>query len=408
MIRMNGRIRVLIAEDEPTVREALSQLIRGERDLELVGAAADAFQAIELARFHQPDVALVDVKMPGGGAQAARGIRVLCPQTRITALSAYDDRGSVLEMLGAGAGGYLVKGTPAGEILQAIRSSARGHGALSEEVTAEVIRTLAGQLKRQEFEADRRRSDIDQVRRLLEGKGVCAVFQPMIDLVTGGVIGIEALARFDPKRTRSPTGWFERAASLGLLVDLELAAARAALAHLRDVPAGAFLSLNLSPATAISDSFLQEITGLPAERIVIEITEHARVEDYDVLNHSLRRLCEHGVRLAIDDAGAGFASLQHIVRLSPHFIKLDITLTRGIDADLVRRALATALISFASEIGAAIIAEGIETEAEYDTLRGLGIPYGQGFHFGEPGPLPGALQSRLPALVPASPSTQSP
>ena len=132
------------------------------------------------------------------------------------------------------------------------------------------------------------------------------------------------------------------------------------------------------------------------------------VEDYDVLNHSLRRLCEQGVRLAIDDAGAGFASLQHIVRLSPHFIKLDITLTRGIDSDLVRRALATALISFASEIGAAIIAEGIETEAEYDTLCGLGIPYGQGFHFGEPGPLLGALQGRLPALVPASPSTQSP
>lgn len=385
---MNGRIRVLIAEDEPTVRDALSDLIRREGDLELVGAAADAFQAIELARVHQPDVALVDVKMPGGGAQAARGIRVLCPQTRITAVSAYDDRGSVLEMLGAGAAGYLVKGTPAGEILEAIRSSARGHGALSQEVTADVIRTLAGQLKREEFQAERRKSDIQQVRRLLGGGGIAVVFQPMVDLATAAVIGLEALVRFESKGGRPPTGWFERAASLGLLVELELAAARCSLRRLKDVPGSAFLALNLSPDTATSPRFLEEIAGLPGERVVIEVTEHARVDDYDALNHSLAHLRARGVRLAIDDAGAGFASLQHIVRLSPDFIKLDMTLTRGVDADPVRRALATALISFASEIGAAIIAEGIETEAEFQTLLGLGVPYGQGFYLGEPAPLP--------------------
>jgi len=397
---LNGRIRVLIAEDERAVRDALSALIRGEGDLELVGAAADAFQAIELARFHQPDVALVDVRMPGGGAQAARGIRVLCPQTRITALSAYDDRSSVLEMLGAGAGGYLVKGTPAGEILQAIRSAARGHGSLSEAVTADVIRTLAGQLKRQEFQADRRRSETDHVRRLLEGKGVSVVFQPMVDLATAAVIGLEALVRFDSKRARPPTGWFERAAALGLLEELELAAARAALTHLNELPDEAFLSLNLSPATATSDTFLDEITGLPGHRVVMEVTEHARVDDYDALNLSLRRLRDQGVRLAIDDAGAGFASLQHIVRLSPDFIKLDMTLTRNIDADPVRRALATALISFASEIEAAIIAEGIETEAEFQTLLGLSVPFGQGFYFGDPAPLPVLLSACPPPEFP--------
>ena len=111
---------------------------------------------------------------------------------------------------------------------------------------------------------------------------------------------------------------------------------------------------------------------------------------------TLRLLREQGARLAIDDAGAGFASLQHIVRLSPDFIKLDITLTRNIDADPVRRALATALISFASEIGADIIAEGIETEAEFQTLRGLGVPFGQGFYFGDPAPLAVLLSGCLP------------
>jgi EAL domain-containing protein (putative c-di-GMP-specific phosphodiesterase class I) len=281
-----------------------------------------------------------------------------------------------------------VKGTPAGEILEAIRSSARGHGALSQEVTADVIRTLAGQLKREEFQAERRKSDIQQVRRLLGGNGIAVVFQPMVDLATAAVIGLEALVRFESKGARPPTGWFERAASLGLLVELELAAARCSLRRLKDVPDAAFLALNLSPDTATSPRFLEEIAGLPGKRVVIEVTEHARVDDYDALNNSLAHLRARGVRLAIDDAGAGFASLQHIVRLSPDFIKLDMTLTRGVDADPVRRALATALISFASEIGAAIIAEGIETEAEFQTLLSLGVPYGQGFYLGEPAPLP--------------------
>jgi len=384
---MNGRIRVLIAEDEPTVRTALSELIRSESEFELVGAAADAAQAIELARVHHPDVALLDVKMPGGGgAQAARGIRALCPQTRVTALSAYDDRTSVLEMLGAGAVGYLVKGTPAVQILDAVRSSARGLGALSAEVTGDVIRALAGQLKREEFEAEMRRYEALHVRRLIQGQGLALAVQPVFELATREPVGFEALARFHPHGLRTPTRWFERADSLGLLVDLELAVAREALGLLGLLPGNSFLSINLSPATATSAPFARHLDGVPAGRVVIEITEHAPVDDYGTLNAAIQGLRQSGVRLAIDDAGAGFASLQHIVRLSPDFIKLDISLTRGIDADPVRRALATALIAFASEVDAAIIAEGIETEREYETLRSLGAPYGQGFFLGPPGP----------------------
>ncbi len=386
---MNGRIRVMIAEDEPSVRDALAALIRSEPDLDLVAAAGDAVQAIDLARRFRPDVVVLDVKMPGGGGpRAARAIRALCPQTRVTALSAYDDRGSVLEMLGAGAVGYLVKGTPAGEIIEAIRSSARGQGALSTEVTADVIKTLAGQLKREEYEAQRQQNEVRQVRRLLDGEGLWMLFQPIIDLRAGSLIGYEALARFDPEQLRPPTAWFERAAALGMLTELELVAARSSFSRLAGMPMHAYLAVNVSPATLASTSFLEDMSTVPGERIVLEVTEHAKVEDYDALNDALRRLRAQGVRLAIDDAGAGFASMQHIVRLAPDFIKLDIGLTRNIDADPVRRALATALISFASEIGAAMIAEGIETEAEFETLRGLGIAFGQGFFLGEPGPLP--------------------
>jgi EAL domain-containing protein (putative c-di-GMP-specific phosphodiesterase class I) len=290
-------------------------------------------------------------------------------------------------MLGAGAVGYLVKGTSAGQILDAIRCSARGHGSLSSEVTADVIKTLAGQLKQEEFETLRRQSEVRQVQRLLEGQGFWLLFQPVLDLVGGGRIGYEALARFDPERTRPPTVWFERAAALGKLTELEMVTVRGALARLGAIPPEAFLAVNVSPSTLASPPFLETLSGVPGERIVLEVTEHARVEDYDALNEALRRLRSRGVRLAIDDAGAGFASLQHIVRLAPDYIKLDITLTRGIDADPVRRALATALITFAHEIGASMIAEGIETDAEFETLRALGVAFGQGFFLGEPGPL---------------------
>jgi signal transduction histidine kinase len=167
--RANGRITVLIAEDEPSVRDALADLINTERSLDLVGAAEDADQAIEIARAHHPDVALLDVKMPGGGGpRASRQIRELSPQTRVVALSAYEDRTTVLEMLRAGAAGYLVKGTSAGEIVEAIRRSVRGQASLSTEVTGDVIHELVELLDRSERmarelrELDRTKSELIQ------------------------------------------------------------------------------------------------------------------------------------------------------------------------------------------------------------------------------------------------------
>jgi signal transduction histidine kinase len=159
-----GPITVLIAEDEPAVREALADLIRTDERLVLIGAAGDADQAIDLARENHPDVALLDVKMPsGGGPRASREIRVLSPETRVVALSAYEDRATVLEMLRAGAAGYLVKGTSAGEIVEAIRRSVRGQASLSTEVTAEVLHELVDLLNRTERMA-RRLKDLDRTK----------------------------------------------------------------------------------------------------------------------------------------------------------------------------------------------------------------------------------------------------
>jgi EAL domain-containing protein (putative c-di-GMP-specific phosphodiesterase class I)/CheY-like chemotaxis protein len=386
--RAAGSIRVLIAEDKDTFRNAIGDLIEGEEDLDLVAAAADAQEAIDLAERLRPDIAMLDVKMPaGGGPRATREIRRRSPNTRIIALSAYEDRSFVLEMLQSGAVGYLVKGTPASEIVDAIKRADQGKGTLSAEVTADVIDELSGQLERQDREAEARRRRLERIKRVVDGPGPNVVFQPIFDLVSLQVVGVEALARFSPDYPGPPDVWFAYAAAVGMLKGLELSAVRSALVHMPDVPTDVWMSVNVSPETATSPEFAEGV-GLHAERLVIEITEHAPVDDYDALNQALTSFRSEGGRLAVDDAGAGFSSLRHILRLAPDFIKLDGALTRGIDTDKTRRALGAALISFASEIGVPIIAEGVETQAEVDALRALEVSCGQGFFLGTPGPLP--------------------
>jgi len=144
----------------------------------------------------------------------------------------------------------------------------------------------------------------------------------------------------------------------------------------------------MSPATAASPRFAALLEPYPVERVVLEVTEHARVEDYEGLRAALREMRRMGVRLAVDDAGAGFASLRHILRLDPDLIKVDMSLTQNIDRERANRALAAGLIAFASEIDAQIVAEGIETKTEVEALRGLGVAYGQGLYLAAPGPIP--------------------
>jgi EAL domain-containing protein (putative c-di-GMP-specific phosphodiesterase class I) len=212
-----------------------------------------------------------------------------------------------------------------------------------------------------------------------------AVFQPIARLDDGHVVGVEALARFDPELTASPLPWFEEAESVDLRTELEISAVRAAITASDNLLEDVWLSLNVSPLTAqATDALLEALAPAGNRQLVIEITEQAEVEDYEGLNHALSRLREAGVKVAVDDAGAGYASLRHILQLAPDFIKLDVTLVRGIDTDRALRALAAALISFAGEIGATMIAEGIETRRDLDVLRELGVELGQGFHLARP------------------------
>ncbi len=383
-------IRVLVAEDDPVLRSALAEMIRSEPTLELVAVAADAEQAIELTQRHDPRVVLLDVKMPmGGGPRAAREIGRLRPDIAVVSLSAYGDVESVHAMLSAGSLGYLLKGASVDEIVEAIHRAARGMVSLTGDVAAGVVGELTGQRERAERGAERQRRLIERTRRALEPGGVQPVFQPIVDLSTGLVVGYEALARFPEAPGSSPDRWFAEAAEAGLLVELEVAAIRAALAEF-DAKDGLYVAFNLSPASVVSNLFTDALAGLDPERTVLEVTEHAQIGDYKLLAERLRAFRAAGGRLAVDDAGAGFASLRHILLLHPDVIKLDVSLTSGIDADRAKRAMAAALISFATEMGMTMLAEGVETERELEALRGLGVRFGQGFYLGRPGPLPTA------------------
>ena len=212
------------------------------------------------------------------------------------------------------------------------------------------------------------------------------VFQPVIDLRLGRIAGAEALARFATTPVRTPDLWFNEAWEVGLGVELELIAIRQALASLGSLPEGCHLAINASPETLVSPLLDAVLDGFPGDRLIVELTEHAQVDDYSNVKTATERLRARGIRLAIDDAGAGFSSLQHILHLRPDLIKLDRSLTQGIDGDPVRYALAAALVTFALSLEAEICGEGIEKDAELAALQHLGIAYGQGYFLGCPGP----------------------
>jgi EAL domain-containing protein (putative c-di-GMP-specific phosphodiesterase class I) len=249
---------------------------------------------------------------------------------------------------------------------------------------AQELRTL---VDKERAPAAERRRTAEGIRRVIED-GVTMVFQPICSLADARVVGFEALARFPSGPARTPDVWFQEAESVGLGIDLEIAAVAGALASFGLLPPDAYLSLNVSPETVVSNRFLEALERAPPDRIVIEVTEHAPVRDYGRLDAALHVLRDRGARLAVDDAGSGFASLRHILDLRPDIIKLDLSLTRNIDTDRARRAMASALISFASVMEVAIVAEGIESHEELNALRALGVACGQGYLLGRPGPLP--------------------
>ena len=243
----------------------------------------------------------------------------------------------------------------------------------------------------------------ERVRCALAEGGLRPVFQPIVAFASGEPVGYEALTLFADGTP--PDRMIADAHSVGLGLELEVACLAAALKASETLPPDAWLSLNASPDLILHPS---ELPGLLADRsrqIVIEVTEHAEIDDYAAVRWAVAGFGPT-VSLAVDDAGAGFASLRHVIELAPRFLKLDISLVRHVDRDLTRQAMIGGLSHFAARVGSEVIAEGIEDSAELEMLRELGVPFGQGYLLGRPESLP-AASGRAGRSTPATTARRS-
>ena len=206
-------------------------------------------------------------------------------------------------------------------------------------------------------------------------------FQPIVHLASHRTIAYEGLTRFPASSALTPAQWFSTARRLGRGLDLEFAALRAVVAAARGIPTDCPVAVNLSP-TAVLEASIQDFLLAQDRRLIVEITEHEPFPDD--LTVGLARLREQGIGLAVDDAGAGYASFTQLLRLRPDFIKIDGELIADIDNDPAKRAIATALTSLGTEMNATMVAEAVETAGQLQALIHLGIEYGQGYHLGMP------------------------
>jgi len=243
-----------------------------------------------------------------------------------------------------------------------------------------------------------------RIAEVIAARAFHPVFQPVVDLRSGLTVGFEALTRF--AHGEPPDQVFSDAAEAGIGAELEAATLSAAVRDAAFLPGEAWLSLNVSP------SFLaayDELAGILAGRnrpIILEVTEHERIDDYARL-HAATRTLGADIRLAVDDAGAGVANFRHLVDLRPDLVKIDAGIIRGIESDVSRQALVVGLVHFAEMSGAQLLAEGVETQSEQETVQRLGVTLAQGFLLARPAPIgrwieaPVSSRARRRPAVPA-------
>lgn len=260
-------------------------------------------------------------------------------------------------------------------------------------------------LERHSFAARAKASREAQVRsrceEVLNSGGPRIVYQPIVEVATREVVGYEALSRFEDGTP--PDQWFAQAAAVGLGVELELSAVSNALECLSVLPEFAYLSVNVSP-DALYDRRLGALVGeSPSGRVVVELTEHMPLADYARCRGMVSSLRDAGARLAVDDAGAGYSSLRHIVDLGPDIIKLDQSLVRSVHLAPARRSVMSAFVSFARDLQATLVAEGVEELDEEHILKQWGLGFAQGWLYGRP---VGLDEIRLGTAVLLQPTSQ--
>jgi EAL domain-containing protein (putative c-di-GMP-specific phosphodiesterase class I)/AmiR/NasT family two-component response regulator len=383
--------RVVVIDDDPVTLSSLVELL-GRKGLHNIHAISDATEARGQIEEIEPDLVLLDLHMSGVDAYTLLAeLRERAGGSYLPVLVLADDSApeAINRALDLGARDFVTKPFDNDEVTLRVRNlletkdlhtTLRHHNISLREQLGDFERAAG-------FEQELRQTVVDRIAAVLRRRDIQMVFQPIVQMPGERVVGCEALARFPRGPEQGPERWFAEADRVGLGTELEILAAGMALAKLRDLPPPMFMAVNVSPSTALTPELHHLLDHVDGERVVLELTEHVPVEDYEAVSAGLSDLRRRGVRLASDDTGAGYAGFRHLLGLSPDIIKLDISLSRDIDQDPVRRALAGALVAFAHDVDAQVIAEGVETRGELETLEALNVPWVQGFHLGRPGTL---------------------
>jgi len=381
--------RVMVVDDNPG-NTALVAKILTRAGLNEVVEVHDPTTVAGLLDDMAPDLVLLDLRMPGlDGFQVLEIVQrhAAGSYLPVVIITADDAHGSVERALSLGAHDFVRKPFDAAELALRVRNLLSNRMAY-----IELRRHRAWLRSRLDlFEPDLAGlSDGDpalmreRIRSVMAADEVRIALQPVVDMRDGSEVSAEALARFPTDLFPGPAGWFAAALEVGVGPELELHCLLAALSLVPSRPPGTAIAVNASPELVMGGLLDHLPDDLPWPRLILELTEHVPVEDYGVLNAALAPLRERGVRIAVDDTGAGFASLRHILDLHPDVIKIDIGITRGVDVDPTRAAIAEMLVGFSRRLGLRLVAEGVETESERDALLALGVVHGQGYLFGRP------------------------
>ena len=357
-----------------------------------VDAFTDPKAGLESCLVSPPDLLLLDLHMPQMDGYAfleqlhdRLAHDVFLP---IIVISADVTTKTKRRVLAAGAKDFLTKPLDRFEVVFRVRNTletAQFYKSVSER-NSFLQGFIEDRTVSEREEGARTREQHERIERVIANEALSIVFQPICELGSNRIVGFEALSRFTEGTPLTPDKWFADAAEVGLGAELELLAVSKALDFLPFLPTKHFMSVNASPAVTMEPKFIS-LCSVDPRRVVVELTEHNPVDDFPAIIENLKRFRSLGIRVAVDDAGAGFAGLEFLVRLRPDVIKLDRTLVAGIDSDPAKRAMAAALVLFARDIGATVIGEGIERIDELETLTELGCERGQGFLLGRPSTL---------------------
>ncbi|TVQ70504.1 MAG: GGDEF domain-containing protein [Chromatiaceae bacterium] len=252
-------------------------------------------------------------------------------------------------------------------------------------------------------------SSCQTLDHIIAGGHLHALFQPIVDMRNGKVAGYEGLIRGPSDSPwHAPQKLLAEARRQGRLFELDLLCREVILGQFAHLGLEGKLFLNVTPDVLLDRKAIHGVTlrflkeaGIAPDRVVIELTEQEPIVDYSIMREAVRHYRDMGFSIALDDLGAGYSSLRHWSELQPEYVKIDMHFVQNVDRDDVKRQFLRSINEIAHGLGTRIIAEGIETAEEYEVIRHLGIPFGQGYHIARPAAQPAiALESYRSKRVP--------